>query len=71
MPPNIIWELPRLKKKKKMGAKNVMLGLLIENGEFYPSKKKKKKKLKRMSKSDTITNSTTLSQFCHIETYGW
>ena len=26
-----------------MGAKNVMLGLLIENGEFYPSKKKKKK----------------------------
>ena len=54
-----------------MGAKDVMLGLLIENGEFYPSKKKKKKKLKRMSKSDTITNSTTLSQFCHIETYGW
>ena len=53
-----------------MGAKNVMLGLLIENGEFYPSKNKKKKKLKRMSKSDTITNSTTLSQFCHIETYG-
>ena len=56
-----------------MGAKNIMLGLLIENGEFYPSKikkKKKKKKLKRMSKSDTITNSTTLSQFCHIETYG-
>ena len=70
MPPNIIWELPRLKKKKKkLGAKNVMLGLLIENGEFYPSKIKIKK-LKRMSKSDTITNSTTLSQFYHIETYG-
>ena len=47
-----------------------MLGLLIEKGEFYPSKKKKKKKkLKRMSKSNTITNSTTLPQFCHIETY--
>ena len=47
-----------------------MLGLLFEKVEFYPSKKKKKKKnLKRMSKSDTITNSTTLLQFCHIETY--
>ena len=30
-----------------MGAKNVMLGLLIENGEFYPSKKKKKKKIEK------------------------